>query len=133
MKDSDYVKINSVNLLYLIVDKVYGCTEETNGNIYLTLVSTDESKEAFIKDTDLWDKIKNLIECIGTINGRECNSIKAGEYKKNFMKIKFNSDNNLPLNKILKLHNITIVTTFVFQEDDKYYPQVFLNICLYKL
>ena len=120
MKDSDYVKINSANLLYLIIDKVDGCIEETNGNIYLALVSTDESKEAFIKDTDLWDKIKNLIECIETINGRECNSIKASEYKKN-------SDDNVPLNKILKLHNITIVITFVFQEDDKYYPQVFFK------
>ena len=41
------------------------------------------------------------------------------------MKIKFNSDDNLPLNKILKLHNLTIVVRSVFQEDKKYYQQVF--------
>ena len=49
------------------------------------------------------------------------------------MKIKLSSDDNLPLNKILKLHNITIVLRSAFQEDNKYYPQVFLDECLYKL
>ena len=41
------------------------------------------------------------------------------------MKIKFDSDDNLPLNKILKLHNLTIVVTSVFQRENKYYPQLF--------
>ena len=49
------------------------------------------------------------------------------------MKIKFNSDDNLPLNKILKIHNMTIVIRSAFQEDSKYYPQVFLDECLYEL
>ena len=49
------------------------------------------------------------------------------------MKIKLNSDDNLPLNKILKRYNLTIVLRFVFQEDKKYYPQVFLEDCLYEL
>ena len=61
-----------------------------------------------IKYSKLWDKTKNLIEC---------NSIKKGEHEKDFIKIKFNSDDNLPLNKILKLHKMTIVTRSVFQED----------------
>ena len=43
------------------------------------------------------------------------------------MKIKFSSDNNLPLNKILKLHMLKIVVRSVFQEDNKYYPQVFFR------
>ena len=43
------------------------------------------------------------------------------------MKFKFSSDDNLPLNKILKLHNLTIIIRSVFQEDNKYYPQVFLD------
>ena len=37
------------------------------------------------------------------------------------MKIKFDSDDNLPLNKILKLHNLTIIVRSAFEEDDKYY------------
>ena len=49
------------------------------------------------------------------------------------MKIKFNSDDNSPLNKVLKIHNLTIIVRSVFQEDNKYYPQVFLDECLYEL
>ena len=49
------------------------------------------------------------------------------------MKIKFNSDNNLPLNKTLKLHNMTIVVRSVFEEVDKFYPQIYLDECLYEL
>ena len=45
IKDSEYVKINSVSPLYLIFNKVNGYFEETNGNKYLTLVPTKESKE----------------------------------------------------------------------------------------
>ena len=56
-----------------------------------------------------------------------------GEYGKDFMKIKFNSDDNRSLNKTLRLHNLTIIVRSVFQEDSKYYPQVFLDGCLYKL
>ena len=48
------------------------------------------------------------------------------------MIIKFNSGDDLPLNKTLKLHNLTIVVRSVFEEDGKYYPQVFLDECLYK-
>ena len=43
------------------------------------------------------------------------------------MKIKFNSDDDLPLNKILRLHNLTTIVRSVFGEDGKYYPQVFLD------
>ena len=49
------------------------------------------------------------------------------------MNIKFESDDNLPLNKILKLHMLTVIVSSVFEEDGKYYPQVFLNDCFYQL
>ena len=49
IKDSKYVKINSVNLLYLIFNKVNEYFEEINGNKYLTLVPTNESKEKILK------------------------------------------------------------------------------------
>ena len=64
MKDSDYVKINSINPLYLIIGEVNGYFEEINGNKYLTLVSTDKNKEVFTKYIELWDKIKNSSEKI---------------------------------------------------------------------
>ena len=46
------------------------------------------------------------------------------------MRIKFNSDDDLPLNKILKLHNLTIIVRLVFEGDGKYYRHVFLDECL---
>ena len=49
------------------------------------------------------------------------------------MKIKFNSDDNLALNKAIRIHNATIVSRAVFRENNKYYSQVFLNECPYKL
>ena len=62
MKDSDYVKINSVNSLYLIIGEVDGYFGEKNGSKYLTLVSTDKNKEVLTKYTQLWDNIKSSIE-----------------------------------------------------------------------
>ena len=49
------------------------------------------------------------------------------------MKIKFNSDDDLPLNKILKLHMLAIIVRSISEEDGKYYPQVFLDECLYEV
>ena len=80
-----------------------------------------KTKQVLKKYTHFGDRIKNLIK---TING-----CKEGEYKKDFMKIKFSSDNNFPLDRILKLRMLTIS---VF-EDGKYYPQNFLVKSLYDL
>ena len=49
------------------------------------------------------------------------------------MKIKFSSDDNLPLNKPLKFYNMTVTIRCVFSEDNKFYPQVFLDEALYSL
>ena len=49
------------------------------------------------------------------------------------MKKKFSSDDNLLLNKTLKLRNLTIIVRVVFEEDGNYCPQVFLDECLYEL
>ena len=69
------------------------------------------------------EQIKNKIKII---NVGEC------DYEKDFMKIKFNSDDDLSLNKPLKFHMMTIIIRFLF-EDDKLYPQVFLDDILYEL
>ena len=48
------------------------------------------------------------------------------------MKIKFNSDNELSLNKTIEIPKIMIAVRAVFHENNKYYPQIFLDECLYK-
>ena len=77
------------------------------------------------KYTELWDKIKYLI--------KTTNCGKSGECEKDFMKIKSNSDDTLPLNKGLRFHMLTVLVRSIFEEDGKYYPQVFLDEYLYEL
>ena len=107
-KIDDCDNIHSVNPLYLIIGKVDGFIEEKNGSKYLVFDSSDKNKKVFKKYTELWDGIKNEID---TMNG----GIKA-EYGKDFMKIKFNTDDDLPLNKPLKIHMLTTVVRSVFEE-----------------
>ena len=64
IKDSEYAKINSVNPLYLIFSKVNGYFEEINGNKYLTLVPTNESKKIIKRYEGLQSKIRYLIRSI---------------------------------------------------------------------
>ena len=77
------------------------------------------------KYTDVWDGIENKIK---TINGG-----KEKDYEKNYVKIKFNSDDHLPLKKPLKLCSITKTIRSVLEEDGKLYPDVFLDDNLYEL
>ena len=51
----------------------------------------------------------------------------ADEYGQDFIEMKFNSNDNLPLNKTLKLYNLTLIVSCVFQKDGKYYLQIFLR------
>ena len=87
--------------------------------------SHNDNKGLLNKYTDVWDGINNKIK---TINGG-----KENYYGKDYMKIKFNSDNDLPLNKPLKFHTMTIIIRSVFEEGSKLYPQVFLDDTLYEL
>ena len=95
-------------------------------NKYLIFDSTDENKELIKKKfNDVWNGIKNKIE---EVSSGVC------DYEENYMKIKFNSDDNLPLNKPLKFNNMTIIFRSVFEEDGKvFYPQVFLGDTFYEL
>ena len=124
-KNYDCESINSVNPLYLIIGKADGYIEEKNGNKYLVFISTDGNKKVLAKFTKLCGEIKNLLKII--------NEGTKGEYERDFMKIKFNSYGNLPLNKMLKLHILTVIVISVLEENGKYYPQVFLDEFLYEL
>ena len=95
-KVDDCKNIYSVNPLYLLIDHASGYIEEKNGKKYLIFDSTDENKEFLKKYNDVWNGIKDNIN---EINNGKC------DYEKDYMKIKFNSDDNLPLNKSLKFHN----------------------------
>ena len=101
---------------------VIGHIVENNGNKYLgfdsvdmcsmELHSADENKEVLQKYIQVCDGIKNKIEII-TSSNYKCD--------KDFMKIKFDSDYNLPLNKQLKFPTMTIVVRSVFEDEGKFY------------
>ena len=86
-------------------------------------ISTDENKE-LLKKYDVFNGIRDKIK---ETNRKKC------DYEKDYTKIKFNSDDDLPLNKSLKFTLMTITIRCVFEEDGKLYPQVFLDDTLYEL
>ena len=67
---------------------------EINWNKYLTLVPTDEIKDTWKKYEEKWNKIKDLIRSVTNV---------PGDYDEKYIKIIFNSDDNLRLNKMLNL------------------------------
>ena len=92
----------------------YNPTEDDSKTKYLVFPSTDKNKEALKNYTELWDEVKDQIE---TISG-----VKPIKYEKDFMKIKFESNDDLPLGKILSIPLCVIVVGSVFQKDNNYYP-----------
>ena len=123
-KIDDCESVYSVNPLYLCVNHASDI-EGKNGNKSLIFDdSVDENKKVLEKYADVWDGIK--------YNFKTTNSGKENDYGKDYMKIKFNSDDELPLNKLLKLHAMTIIIRSVL-EGGKLYPQIFLNDTLYEL
>ena len=124
-KINEHETISSVNPLYLCINHASGYIEEKNGNKYLIFDSVDENKEVLKKYADVWDGIKNKIKAI--------NGDRENDHGKDYMKIKFNSDNDLRLSKQLKFRLMTIIIRCVFSEDGKIYLQLFLNDTLYEL
>ena len=105
------MKFNSVNSLYLIINKITRYIEESSENKYFTLIPTDESEDTLKKYGDLWTKIRNLI------NSKTNNS---DDYHNKYMKIKLNLDDDLPLKESLELRTMIIVVRTVFHEENKY-------------
>ena len=101
------IKIYIAIPLYLIFGKVNEYFERIKGNKYLTLVPTNESKEKIKKYEKLLIKIRDLIRSITkNLDG----------YDEKYMKIKFDSDGNLSLNKTIEIPIVTIVIRAAFQE-----------------
>ena len=116
--------INSVNPLYLRIDNANGYIEEINEDKYLVFDDTYENKELLKRYDDVFNGIMDKIKKIDD---------DWLEYSKDYMKIRFSSDDNLPLNKPLKFYNMTVTIRCVFSEDNKLYPQVFLDEALFNL
>ena len=113
--------IDSVNPLYLCIDNANGYMEEDK---YLIFDLTYENEKLFERYDDVFNGIMGKIKTIDEY---------WLDYAKDYMKIRFSLDDNLPLNKPLKFYNMTVTIRCVFEEDNKLQLQVFLDEALYSL
>ena len=114
----------SVKPLYLMINIKKSHFEEVDGDKYLIISS--ENGDIMQKYQGVFDGIKEIIK---KINGYG----QSMKYDDNYMKIKFNTDDNIPLDKIIYFPTITIIIRSVTKKDDRYYRQLFLDDCLYEV
>ena len=125
MESINNQNIDSENTLCLVFNDVDAhIIEEGNENKYLVFGLTKNNKNVLGIYRKLWNKIKNQIK---TINGGE--SIKCKKY---FMNIRFDSNDDFSLGKILSIPILSIVVKSVFRNENKYYPQVHIHECEYE-
>ena len=88
------------------------------------LVPTNESKEKIKRYESLWGKIRDLVRSIIE---------NSDDYDEIYVKIKSNSDERLLLNKRIEIPSMTVVVGVIFNKKKKYFPQFFLDECLYNI
>ena len=101
--------VNSVNPLYLMINRIDGFIEEKNGDKYLNISVTERNKEVLRKYSEVWNGIK---DCIKKINDSE-----VVKYSKYYIEIKSNSNDNISLNKQLNFPTITVIIRNIFEKD----------------
>ena len=122
MYDIKYIKnLNSLNTLYLVFNNLDAYIEKSGENRYLIFVSTDKNKVMLKNYIELWDEIKEQIELIA--------SDEVTKYSKNFVKMKFKTNDSLPLNKIINIPVCIVIVSSIFKKDNEYHPQVLLHDC----
>ena len=88
----------------------------------MIIAFSDRYIEVLKKYSEVWNGIQDCSEKINDSN--------SGEYEQNYMKSKFNSDDDFPLNKQLSFLSLTFIIRHIFEKDGKYDPQ-FCMICRY--
>ena len=116
--------VSSVNPLYLMINKIKGHFEEVDGDKYLIINS--ENGDIMQKYQEVFNGIKEIMKKVNDYN-------QPIKYDDNYMKIKFNTDDNIPPNKIIYFPTTNIIIRSVTQKDGKYYAQLFLDDCLYEV
>ena len=107
-----------------MINRIKGHFEEVDGDKYLIISS--ENSDIMQKYQEVFDGTNEIIKKINDYS-------QPIKYDDNYMKIKFNTDDNIPLNKIIYFPAITIIIRSVTKKDDKFYPQLFLGDCLYEV
>ena len=109
--------------LYLVFNDVGVYFSSVDGEKYLVFASADRNEEVLENYKNFWDGVKEEIRAIK-------GGIEPFEYENNYMRIRFESENGLPLNRVLNIPACVIIVRSVFEDNGKFYPQVYLNCCL---
>ena len=117
-------KVNSVNPLYLIINKVFCIVEEGENDLKYLKIEKNHCDPVTNKWNQVFDPIKYHIK---KISNEEVN------FNDGFNKIKFISDDSLRLNKLIHVPTFTVVIRCVFKQGDLFYPQIYLDDALYQL
>ena len=112
--------INSVNPLYLRIININGQFEKGKDDAWYLVIS---DKDIYKKLVDIFESIKNKITE---------KTWDVVEYDKDYMKIKFESNNIFPIDKDVNIYTAATIIRAIFAKDGKCYPQLFLDDGLYK-
>ena len=115
--------INSVNPLYLRITDIKGQFKKSKDDNEWHLIIFGDV-DVLRKFADIWKSIKAKIEK---------NTGGIVQYDKDYMKIKFKSNENLPTDNVVYMHQVTGIIRSVFAQIGKFYPQLFLDDGLYNL
>ena len=116
--DPDY-DYNTIKPLYFVVSRLIGYIEEIEGSSdkYLVIASSVRNKNIISVLDMVWASIEDKIN--------------PGIKIKDYNKFRFNSDIYLPLNTIIEFRSLVINISCVIEKDNEYYPEIYLDECLY--
>ena len=115
--------INSTNPLYLrILDMKDQFKKDKGDNVWYLIIFGDA--DVLRKFVNIWKSVRAKIEE---------NTGGIVQYDKDYMKIKFASNDNLPIDNIVNMHQVTIIIRSVFAQNGKFYPQLLLDDAICEL
>ena len=113
---------NTINPLYLVINRLIGYIEEIEGSRDKYLVVAKSIRN------------KNIISSFDMICGLTENKITSNIFSnkiKDYDKFRFNSDIDLPLDTLIEFRSLVINVSCVIKKDNEYYPEIYLDECLY--
>ena len=126
--NSDY-DYNTINPLYFVLNRLIGYIEEIEGasDKYLVVAKSVRNKNIISVLDMVWASIEDKIEDEDEIKDKISLGIKIKDYDK----FRFNSDIYLPLDTLIEFRSLVISISCVIEKDNEYYPEIYLDECLY--
>ena len=117
---------NTIDPLYFVINRLIGFIEKIEGSNdkYLVITKSMRNRKIINSFDNIWSHIENKINP-NNFNNSNNNKIK------DYDKLRFNSDIDLPLDTLIEFRSLIINVSCVIEKDGKYYPEIYLDECLY--